>query len=71
MEEYSNPLIQEPHNPNHIIQEEQESRDHLKEALDQFQATMECVVQQMERMENIEPPQFYQEEPPSYYGPFP
>jgi len=71
MEEYSYPLIQEPHDPNHIIQEEQESRDHLKEALDQFQATMECVVQQVERMESIKPPQLYQEEPPSYYEPFP
>ncbi|QHN93124.1 uncharacterized protein DS421_17g589990 [Arachis hypogaea] len=71
MEEYSYPLIQEPHDPNHIIQEEQESRDRLKEALDQFQATMECVVQQVERVENIEPPQLYQEEPPSYYEPSP
>ncbi|QHN76627.1 uncharacterized protein DS421_19g645540 [Arachis hypogaea] len=71
MEEYSYPLIQEPHDPNHIIQEEQESRDRLKEALDQFQATMECVVQQVKRVENIEPPQLYQEEPPSYYEPSP
>ncbi|RYR65505.1 hypothetical protein Ahy_A03g011434 isoform A [Arachis hypogaea] len=71
MEEYSYPLNQEPHDPNHIIQEEQEPRDHLKEALDQFQATMECVVQQVERMENIEPPQFYQEQSSSYYEPFP
>ncbi|XP_072055504.1 uncharacterized protein [Arachis hypogaea] len=71
MEEYLCPSIQEPYDPTHDIQEEQESRDHLKEALDQFQATVECFVQQVERVENIEPPQLYQEEPPSYYEPFP
>ena len=56
MEEYSCPSIQEPYDPNHIIQEEQESRDRLKETLDQFQATMKRVVQQVERVEIIEPP---------------
>jgi len=63
-------LIQEPYDPNHVIQAEQESRDHLKEALNQIQATIERVVQQVEKVESVEPPQNYQEEPPSYYEPF-
>ncbi|QHO49566.1 uncharacterized protein DS421_1g15090 [Arachis hypogaea] len=69
MEEYSCLSIQEPYDPNHVIQAEQESRDHLKEVLDQFQATMERVVQQVEKVENVELPHYYYNEPSSYYEP--
>ncbi|RTK48020.1 hypothetical protein DRJ72_14470, partial [Enterococcus faecalis] len=50
MEEYSCPLIQEPHDPNHIIQEEQESEVRLKETVDQFHATLHQLEQAINQL---------------------